>query len=116
MPGLQLKGLEQAAQECNIVQSGRHQANRMFCARGQGRGGGGVFAGKVVEDHRLADVRAADNCRHQQRRQIELGEKLVFEQLEPLFFSGAATPTETAAGCKDTRARSRRFNRAEKDA
>ncbi len=59
----------------------------MLCARGQGRGGGGVFAGQMVEDHRLADVRAADNGHDQKRRQIQLRQKLVGQELEPFVLA-----------------------------
>ena len=53
--------------------------------RGQRRGGRCVFAGQMVEDHRFADIRAADNRHDQQRRQFQLRQKLVGQQRVPFF-------------------------------
>ena len=50
-----------------------------------GLAGAGHFAGQLVEDRRFADVRAADDGHDQQRRQIELGQQLVLQQIEPLL-------------------------------
>ena len=61
----------------------------MLCAGGQGSRGRRVFAGQMVEDHRLADVGAADNGHDQQRGQIELRQKLAGQELAPfLLFRG----------------------------
>ena len=57
----------------------------MLGAGGQRARGAGHFAGQVVEDHRLADVRAADDGHDQQRRQVELRQQLVPQQFEPLL-------------------------------
>ena len=72
MPGVQIERLEQPRQQGRIGQLGRHEAHRMFRAGGQRAGRAGHFAGQMVEDRRLADVRAADDRHDQQRRQIEL--------------------------------------------
>ena len=56
----------------------------MLRAGGQRRGGAGRFARQVVEDHRLADIRAADDGHDQERRPLQLRQQLALEEIEPL--------------------------------
>ena len=83
LPGVQFEMLEEPAQQLRVVAAGWNEADGMLRAGGQGRGGAGRFARQVVEDHRLADVRAADDGHDQQRRPLQLRQQLAMEEIEP---------------------------------
>ena len=85
MPRMQLERLEKFLQKHGIVHVGRNKTDRMLGSSGKRRRGGCVLARQMIENDRFADIRAADNGNHQKRRQIELRQKTVRKQLEPLF-------------------------------
>jgi len=88
LPRAKLEPLEEPPQDRRIVDSRRHQADRVARAGGQGPGGAGHLAGQMVENHRLADVRSADDRRDQQRRLVELRQQLVAQEPEPFLTIG----------------------------
>ena len=64
----------------------------MLGAGGQRADGAGHFAGQVVEQHRLADIGAADDRDDQQRRQVQLRQQLAPEQIKPFLSGGRIEP------------------------
>lgn len=81
---MQFERLEEPLKQRRVVHCGRHQADRMLRAGGQGADAAGHLAGQVVEDHRLADIGSTHDRHDQQRLLVELRQELVAQQLEPL--------------------------------
>ena len=50
-----------------------------------------------VEDHRLADIRAADDGYNQQRRQVDFGQKLMTQQLDHFLAGRRSNAQHTGA-------------------
>ncbi len=91
LPGAERKRLEQPLQASpESARSGGTRHTGCLVPAAKRAGGAGHFAGQVVEDHRLADIGAADDGHDQQRRQIELRQQFVPQQLEPLLPRRAA--------------------------